>query len=90
MKKLFFGTMLVLGAIFVSSPDVNAYSYQVDGYYRSNGTYVQPHYRTSPDSTVYNNYSTKGNYNPYTGNYGTRNPYGSTYRSRSYNSYGGY
>lgn len=25
------------------------------GYIRSNGTYVQPHLKTSPDSTIYNN-----------------------------------
>lgn len=47
----------------------------VDGYYRSNGTYVQPHYRSTPDSTPLNNYSTQGNYNPYTGQAGHVNPY---------------
>ncbi len=26
-----------------------------NGYFRSNGTYVQPHFKTSPDDTVYNN-----------------------------------
>ena len=40
---------------------------QVDGYYRSNGTYVQPHQRTAPDRTRSNNYSYPGNYNPNTG-----------------------
>jgi hypothetical protein len=39
----------------------------VSGYVRSNGTYVAPHYRTSPNATVRDNYSYKGNYNPYTG-----------------------
>lgn len=47
----------------------------VNGYYRSNGTYVQPHYRTDPNNTRLDNYSTKGNYNPYTGKYGTKDPY---------------
>jgi len=28
----------------------------VKGYYRSNGTYVSPHYRSAPDSTKTNNY----------------------------------
>lgn len=28
----------------------------VRGYYRSNGTYVQPHIRSSPDSVKWNNY----------------------------------
>lgn len=43
---------------------------EVKGYTRSNGTYVKPHYRTKPDSTVNNNWSTKGNINPYTGKEG--------------------
>lgn len=46
----------------------------VRGHYRSNGTYVQPHYRSSPNGTVLDNYSTKGNVNPYTGKEGTLNP----------------
>jgi hypothetical protein len=39
----------------------------VKGYYRKNGTYVQPHYRSGPDGNPYNNYSFPGNVNPYTG-----------------------
>jgi hypothetical protein len=39
----------------------------VHGYTRSNGTYVQPYFRSSPDGTVTNNFSFKGNANPYTG-----------------------
>ncbi len=30
---------------------------QVRGYYRSNGTYVQPHIRTAPDGIKSNNFS---------------------------------
>lgn len=40
---------------------------KVKGYYRKDGTYVQPHYRSSPDGNPYNNYSYPGNINPYTG-----------------------
>ncbi|QIL78138.1 SH3 domain-containing protein [Hymenobacter sp. HDW8] len=36
----------------------------VRGYYRKNGTYVQPHQRTRPNHTVTDNYSYPGNYNP--------------------------
>lgn len=43
----------------------------VRGYYRSNGTYVQPHQRTAPNYTRNDNYSTVGNTNPYTGKAGT-------------------
>ncbi|MEX2285818.1 MAG: hypothetical protein WD648_01935 [Planctomycetaceae bacterium] len=44
----------------------------VRGYYRKDGTYVRPHYRTQQDSSRNNNYSTEGNVNPYTGKPGTR------------------
>ncbi len=64
----------------------------VRGHYRSNGTYVQPHYRTAPDSNPWNNYSSKGNVNPYTGNGGYKNPYSSpSYSSpRSTNPFSSY
>lgn len=42
---------------FVSS----AYAYtSVKGYYRSNGTYVQPYVRSSPNALKYDNYSYSG------------------------------
>ncbi len=44
----------------------------VRGYYRSSGTYVQPHQRTYPNATRNDNYSTIGNTNPYTGRAGTQ------------------
>lgn len=43
----------------------------VDGYTRSDGTYVQGHFRSDPDGYRYDNYSTEGNVNPYTGERGT-------------------
>lgn len=46
----------------------------VNGYYRKDGTYVQPHYRSAPDGNPYNNYSFPGNVNPYTGERATGNP----------------
>jgi hypothetical protein len=45
---------------------------QVDGYYKTDGTYVQPHYRSEPNNNSSDNWSTKGNVNPYTGQKGTR------------------
>ena len=48
---------------------------RVRSYYRSSGTYVAPHYRSSPNSSRYDNWSTKGNYNPYTGKKGYSSPY---------------
>lgn len=43
-----------------------------NGYTRRDGTYVQPHYRSTPDGNFQNNWSTRGNVNPYTGQQGTR------------------
>jgi hypothetical protein len=59
-----------------------------------NGTYVEGHYRSNPNSTDLDNYSTKGNVNPYTGQAGTRTPSYEqpTYRQPTYtppsNTYG--
>lgn len=67
---------------------------QVDGHWRKDGTYVPPHYRTNPDSNRFNNWSTQGNTNPYTGQRGTvnpyaqPNPYGANDFNRYNNSYG--
>jgi hypothetical protein len=47
-------------------------SVSVRGYVRKDGTYVAPHYRSAPDGNFDNNWSTKGNINPYTGEEGTR------------------
>jgi hypothetical protein len=46
----------------------------VRGYFRSNGTYVAPYYRSSPDRSYNNNWSVSPNVNPYTGRMGTRSP----------------
>jgi len=59
MKKLFI-LLIVLLSIY------NYSQVSVRGYYRKNGTYVQPHMRTAPNSTVTDNYSYRGNYNPNT------------------------
>jgi hypothetical protein len=45
------------------------------GYYRQNGTYVPGYYHSSSNDSLYDNYGTRGNINPYTGAYGTRDPY---------------
>ena len=47
---------------------------QVSGYTRSNGTYVEPYHRSQADGNPYNNYSTQGNTNPYTGQSGHKSP----------------
>lgn len=42
------------------------------GYTRSNGTYVSGHFKTNSNSTNHDNFSTRGNSNPYTGSTGSR------------------
>ena len=61
----------VVVIVLVATTVVNADIY-VWGYHRSNGTYVQPHYRSNPDGNFYNNWSTYPNVNPHTGEIGTR------------------
>lgn len=60
---------------------------RVRGYFRSDGTYVRPHYRTAPDGIPYNNYSFPGNYNPNTGRITDGDP--ADYLERYYRSRGG-
>ena len=60
---------LVLLLVCISSAFADTY---VNGYYKRDGTYVNGYNRSSPDPTNWNNYSTQGNSNPYTGSEGTR------------------
>ena len=46
----------------------------VRGYYRKNGTYVQPHYRSAPDKSYNINWTVAQNVNPHTGKVGTNVP----------------
>jgi hypothetical protein len=93
-KRIFIALLvfLVLGGTMQAQADVS-----VRGYYRKDGTYVRPHMRSDPDGNFNNNWSTKGNINPYTGEEGTKtspsdsgsydSPYDSNYDSSddSYN-----
>ena len=65
MKKL------IITLLFIVSCVVASYSEYVNGYYRKDGTYVNGYHRTEKNDTVRDNYSHKGNYNPYTNKYGT-------------------
>jgi hypothetical protein len=47
-------------------------SVHVQGHTTKNGTYVAPHERSRPDGNFSNNWSTKGNVNPFTGKEGSR------------------
>ena len=43
-------------------------------YAKKDGTVVERHYETNPNSTQKDNYGSKGVYNPHTGREGTRTP----------------
>jgi len=76
MKKtiLFFSILLAFTCTAYSqynlygTPTVKLQS----GYTKSNGTYVDPYYKTTPNNTNRDNMSTKDNYNPYNGTEGTK------------------
>jgi hypothetical protein len=72
MKKLLIILSLVALAGFASAQTNPSYRYQ-SGYYKpSTGTYVRPHFKTNINGTNGDNYSTKGNINPWTGIRGGR------------------
>lgn len=76
MKKLI---VVLLSALFVLTTSLSETyaksSSRVRGYTKKSGAYVAPHRRTNPDKSKSNNWSTKGNVNPYTGKKGTKDPY---------------
>ena len=72
MKRVLFLAAAIAAAVLLTS---SAFAQvHVRGYYRSNGTYVAPHWRSSPDHSYNNNWSVSPNVNPYTGVQGTRQP----------------
>ena len=60
------------GGNSVALPSYNSGTVSVRGYLRTDGNYVQPHYRSAPDGNFYNNWSASGNVNPYTGKDGSK------------------
>ena len=79
MKKIigFIFIFISLTTAFAASAEAAT---RVRGYIKKSGTYVAPHYKSSRDSSKFNNYSTKGNYNPFTGKKGYVNPYSYKHR----------
>lgn len=65
MKK--FILFLVLFLFLFGSVSIALAIVHVNGYYKANGTYVAPHYRSDPNGTPTDNWSYPGNTNPMTG-----------------------
>lgn len=84
-KLLTYATAASMAFFMAASlfPQIADASVYVHGYTKKNGTYVAPYYRSSPDSSPYNNYSYPGNTNPYTGETAGGNP--DTYLNNYYN-----
>jgi hypothetical protein len=70
MKKVLF----TIAALFFFTFTYAQSPVHVKGYTKSNGTYVDSYYRTAPNETINDNWSTKPNVNPYTGKIGTVSP----------------
>lgn len=73
MKKFLFVAILFF-ALQNLNAQVNPSSSYVNGYTKNNGTYVESYYKTTPNRTINDNYSTYPNVNPYTGKQGTVKP----------------
>lgn len=72
MKKLSL-VLFVLLAMAAVAP-AQQKSHPVKTYVKKDGTVVEPHRQTNPNHTQRDNYSAKGNINPYTGKAGTKTP----------------
>jgi hypothetical protein len=80
MTKWIFAAILIASASSASAQNYgfgtgsNSRSHSTSGYTGSTGTYVPPSHATNPNNTQTDNYTTRGNVNPYTGAVGTRTP----------------
>jgi hypothetical protein len=75
MKRLLASALLSILTIgLLALPFQTDAAVRVKGYFRKDGTYLQPHYRSNPDGNPYNNWSFPGNVNPYTGKVAPGNP----------------
>jgi hypothetical protein len=69
-RSVFMKSILAVAFLIVGLPAVAADA--VHGFTRRDGTYVQPYMNSEPNQHRYDNYSSQGNTNPYTGERGTQ------------------
>ena len=68
-------TLIVLTVVTLAATSAMAAgSHAKRGYIKKDGTYVAPSHATNPNKPKADNYSSKGNANPFTGKEGTKDP----------------
>jgi hypothetical protein len=73
--------------LIVAAATVEAQGYHYNrGYITRHGTYVPGHYQTNPNGSLLDNWSTMGNYNPFTGQSGYKPAYPGFGGYKGYNS----
>lgn len=67
-------TAAIILVVAAASVEAQGYHY-TRGYITRNGTYVPSHNATNPNGSRFDNWSTSGNYNPFTGQPGYKSVY---------------
>ena len=68
ISKLGVASLILLGMVTTASAATKVKSY----YKPSTGAYVNSYHKSTSNGTKLDNYSTKGNFNPYSGKVGTK------------------
>lgn len=67
--------MKIIATLLIATFAVPAWAQtHVQPHIRKDGTFVQGYVRSNPNGTDADNYGTRGNFNPYTGQAGTQRP----------------
>jgi len=74
MKRLLIILLFFLTPFVIYSQQKSSTDVYVKEYVRKDGTKVRAHHRSAPNSTKNDNFSTRGNTNPYTGKKGWIEP----------------
>jgi len=64
--------ILILIGIFTAQNAFSGGHHKVRGYVTKKGQFISPHNQTNRDKSKINNWSTRGNVNPYTGKPGKK------------------
>ena len=72
--KITLTTLILFASAFALKAQVNSSQTYVSAYFRADGSYVPAHYKTDPNVTNRDNFTTKPNVNPYTAKPGYISP----------------